>query len=203
MTMSLSAGVPIALLIFLAEMSVVTLSTIRIIFVTRGQKYLAPLLGACEIMIWLFAMGQIMQNLSDVSCYLAFAGGFTAGNFVGILLEQKLALGSVVVRVITARDARPLVADLRAARFGVTSVEGRGTTGPVRIVLSIIQRRELANLVALIHRFDPKAFYSVDELQSVAQGVFPKTGTRPWRGWRGGPWGITDPLSESEVLVRG
>jgi uncharacterized protein YebE (UPF0316 family) len=189
--------------IFLAELCVVTLSTIRIIFVARGQKYLAPLLGAGEIMLWLFAIGQIMQNLNDVTCYAAFASGFAAGNFLGILLEQRLAMGSVVVRIITNKDARWLIADLKAAHYGVTSMEGRGTTGPVRIVFSVIQRKELANMVALIHRFDAKAFYSVDELQSVAQGVFPESRTSPWSWLRRVRWEVAASRVEGEVVAHG
>jgi uncharacterized protein YebE (UPF0316 family) len=171
---------PLPLLIFLAEMCVVALNTVRIICVARGRKYLAPLLGTMEIVIWLYAIGQIMQNLQDVSCHIAFAGGFAAGNFLGILIDQRLSVGSLVVHIITSKDARWLVADLKAARFGVTSVEGRGTTGPVRIVFSVIQRKELARMVAIIHAFDPKAFYSVDELQSVAHGVFPRARAWSW-----------------------
>src|SRR5437667_5113407 len=84
------------LMIFVAEVCVVTLSTMRIIFLSRGRRFLAPILGFFEIVIWLFAIGQIMRNLNSVSCYLAFAGGFTMGNFLGVFLERVLALGMVV-----------------------------------------------------------------------------------------------------------
>src|SRR5215212_9519410 len=77
-------------LIFLAEMTVVTCGTLRIIFVSRGQKYLAPCLGFFEIVIWLFAISQVMKHLHNGWCFLAFAGGFTVGNFLGILIEKKL-----------------------------------------------------------------------------------------------------------------
>src|SRR3954447_12833495 len=88
-----SGAVP--LFIFAAETCVVTLSTLRTIFLARGRKYLAPTLGFFEVSLWLIAIGEVMKNLSDVRCSLAFAGGFTLGNFLGILIEQKLALGSV------------------------------------------------------------------------------------------------------------
>src|SRR6476660_5827736 len=94
------AAVPLPLLIFVAEMFVVTLGTMRVISIARGMKLLAPMLGLLEIVIWLFAIGQIMKNLDDVSCYIAFAAGFTVGNFLGIVLETKLAMGNVLVRII-------------------------------------------------------------------------------------------------------
>lgn len=165
------------LLIFFAELTVVTISTVRIIFVSRGHKFLAPILGFFEITIWLFAIGQIMQNLSDLGCYIGFAGGFTVGNFLGILLEQRLAIGSLVVRTITAREARPLVEDLRSAGYGVTSLDGQGAAGPVQVILTVVKRKHLAEVAGIIQHFDPRAFYSVDELQSARQGVFPETGT--------------------------
>src|SRR5438045_1109329 len=77
------------LLVFFAELCVVTISTLRIIFISRGMKYLAPLLGFFEITIWLFAIGQVMQNLNDAGCFLGFASGFTLGNFLGVLIEKR------------------------------------------------------------------------------------------------------------------
>src|SRR5436190_21930436 len=119
------------LLIFVAELCVVTLSTMRIIFLSRGMKSIAAALGFFEVSIWLFAIGQIMQNLSHLGCYLGFAGGFTAGNYLGVLVEQRLGLGTLVVRIITPREAGTLVERLRAAHYGVTCLEGQGTAGPV------------------------------------------------------------------------
>src|SRR5437588_12647049 len=110
-------------LVFFAELCVVTLSTLRIIFIARGNKMLPPLLGFFEITIWLFAIGKVMQNLSDPGCFLGFAGGFTLGNFFGILIEKWLALGNVVVRTITHKDVTDWVSGLQSARFGVTCLD--------------------------------------------------------------------------------
>ncbi len=159
--------------IFLAEMAVVTLSTIRTIFVSRGMRVLAPILGFFEVTMWLFAIGEVMKNLTDFRCSLAFASGFTIGNFLGIFIEQKLALGSVVVRTITRKDSTLLVSQLRAANYGVTCLEGKGATGPVQVIFTIVPRRELPNVIHLLKQFDPSVFYSVDSLQSAASGVVP------------------------------
>jgi uncharacterized protein YebE (UPF0316 family) len=167
----------LALAIFAAELCVVTMGTIRIVFVARGMKRLAPAIGFFEITIWLFAISQIMQNLTNVSCYVAFAGGFTAGSYLGIWIPEKLALGTLVVRIITRRDPTPLIESLTAANYGVTSIGGQGTTGPVQIVFTVIKRKELPNVATIIKAFDSKAFYSVDELHTAAQGIFP--GGRP------------------------
>src|ERR1700757_1783164 len=119
-----SSSLPILpLLVFFAELCVVTLCTLRIIFISRGKRMLAPVVGFFEITIWLFAIGQVMQNLSDPGCFLGFAGGFTLGNFLGMLIEKRLALGNVVVRTITHRDASELIQSLQAGQFGVTTLD--------------------------------------------------------------------------------
>jgi uncharacterized protein YebE (UPF0316 family) len=161
------------LLVFLAELCVVTLGTMRIIFVSRGMKVLAPILGIFEISIWLFAIGQIMQNLSNLGCYLGFAAGFTIGNFCGVFIERKLAIGTALVRIITNKEPGELIKGLQAAQFGVTSLDAQGSTGPVTVVLTVVKRKELAAVLDIVKRFDPRAFYSVDEIQSAAAGIFP------------------------------
>ena len=161
------------LLIFVAEVCVVTLSTVRIIFVARGKKFLAPMLGFFEILIWLFAISQIMQNLSNWSCFIAFALGFTLGNYLGIIVEKQLALGTVIIRIITHRDAAPLIDSLRAANFGVTSVDGAGATGRVQVVMTVVPRKRLPEVVSMIETEHSGAFYAVDEVQSANEGIFP------------------------------
>jgi uncharacterized protein YebE (UPF0316 family) len=173
------------LFIFVAETCVVTISTLRTICVARGMKYLAPLLGFFEVSIWLFAIGQVMKNLTDVTCSAAFAGGFTLGNYLGILLEVKLAMGQVVVRFITCRNADTLAAGLRSAGYGVTAVDGQGSRGPVQILLTVIARKQMEAVLSLARQFDQKIFWSVDDLQAAAEGVTPMR-HRLWRllpGW--------------------
>jgi uncharacterized protein YebE (UPF0316 family) len=163
------------LLVFVAEMCVVTLGTVRIIFVGRGMKLLAATLGFFEITIWLFAIGQIMKNVNDLGCFIGFAAGFTLGNYLGVVIETKLALGMQVVRIITSKDAADLIDGFRAAGFGVTRIAGQGANGPVQIVLTVIQRKELAVAVAIIKQFDCNAFYSVEDVQIATAGVFPRS----------------------------
>jgi uncharacterized protein YebE (UPF0316 family) len=169
------------LLVFFAETCVVTLSTVRTIFVARGWKSLAPLLGFFEVSIWLFAIAQVMQNLTSPGCFIAFAGGFSLGNFLGVLIEQKLALGNVVVYITTKENAADLMGRLKKVGYGVTALEAQGATGRVQVVFTVIKRKELPNVVAIIKTFDLKAFYSVNDLKTAVEGIFP-TPKRSWRG---------------------
>jgi uncharacterized protein YebE (UPF0316 family) len=185
LTEAASGGLTLPAFIFVAEMCVVTISTVRTIFVARGMKYLAPLLGFFEVTTWLFAVGEVMKNLGDPRCSLAFAGGFTLGNFLGILIEQKLALGTVVVRTVTHKDTGSLIERLRAAGYGVTRLEGHGAVGPVQVILTVVPRKQLDRVQGILREFDPRVFYSVDGLQSAAAGVFPLA---PRRAVLPGPW---------------
>ena len=160
-------------LIFIARVADVSLGTVRVIFIARGLKYLAPIVGFFEILIWLLAMGQIMQNLSNPICYIAYAGGFATGNYVGIWIAEKLSLGVVLIRVITSKDASELIEYLKSAEYGVTIVDAKGSAGNVQVVFTIVRRREVATVVSLIKQFNPKAFYTIEEVGFVEQGIFP------------------------------
>lgn len=160
-------------MIFAARVIDVSMGTVRIIFVSRGLKYLAPIVGFFEILIWLLAIGQIMKNLSNPTCYIAYAGGFAAGNFIGIWIAEKLSLGVALIRVVTQMDALPLVKHLKNENYGVTSVDGHGARGQVKVVFTIVPRKEVPSVIALIKKFNPHAFYSIEEVGFVAKGTFP------------------------------
>jgi len=139
----------------------------------KGLKWLAPVFGFFEIMIWLFAIGQVFSNLTNISYYVAYAGGFACGNFVGILIEEKMAIGTLIVRIITRNDGLQLIEMLRSQNFGVTSFDAQGSTGKVKIIYSIIKRRDLPRIVEIIKTFNPRAFYSIEEVRSASEGIFP------------------------------
>ena len=169
----LFAWVVIPLLIVLARIIDVTIGTIRIIYVARGMKYLAPLFGFFEVLIWLLAISQIMRNLNNPVYYVAYAVGFAAGNLLGIYIEERLAVGRVVMRIITKKDATELVARLRSRGHGVTTVPAAGATGPVNLILTIIDRGNIKAVVEAIQRLHPNAFYSIEDVRAVNEGTFP------------------------------
>jgi uncharacterized protein YebE (UPF0316 family) len=172
-------GVP--LLIFFARIVDVTIGTMRIIFVARGLKLLAPVFGFFEVLIWLIAIGQVMANLTNWHNYIAYALGFAAGNYVGIYLESRIALGNQLIRIITRRDATALVAYLRSAGYTVTAVDAQGDTSAVKVIFTVISRRDLSKIVAAIKHFNPRAFYSVEDVRFVSQAalVAPKSAFAP------------------------
>lgn len=166
------------LLIFAARILDVSIGTIRIVFVSRGQKAVAPLLGFIEVIIWLLAISQIIRNLSNAACYVAYGGGFAAGTYIGLLIEEKLAIGTLLIRIITRREAGELIHELRVSGYGVTSIPAEGSSGRVDVIYTIIKRSSLKDVIKMIERFNPKAFYSIENVQSVREGIFPAPGPR-------------------------
>jgi uncharacterized protein YebE (UPF0316 family) len=167
--------VVLPLLIFCARICDVSLGTIRVIFVSRGYRYLAPVLGFFEISIWLMAIGQIMRNLNNWTAYLAYAAGFALGTYVGISLEERLSIGTVIVRVITKRDCTPLIDRLKRENYGITLHDAEGADGPVTILFTIVNRQDLPHVVGIIKEFNPHAFYSVEDVRHASEGVFPRS----------------------------
>ena len=128
------------LFIFVARIFDVSLGTLRIIFVTKGMRSVAPFVGFFEVLIWLLAISRIMQDLDNWISYVAYAGGFATGNFVGMYLEERLAIGHEMIRVITRKDATSLIEDLRNKGYGVTSVKAEGIEGEVAVIYIIARR---------------------------------------------------------------
>ncbi len=176
------------LLIFLARITDVTIGTMRIIFLSRGKRFLAPVLGFFEILIWLLAIGQIFKHLDNVACYLGYASGFAMGNFVGITIENKLAVGMEVIRVITRKNAAKLIKKLKSEGYGLTLINGEGATGPVKIIFTLIRRKERGEVIKMIEEFNPKAFYSIEDVRFANEGVFSTRMTYPGMLRRLGKW---------------
>lgn len=162
-------------MIFCARVVDVSFGTLRIVYISKGRRFIAPLLGFIEILIWLLAIGQIFKNLNNVACYIAYAGGFATGNYVGIWIENKLALGTQVLRIITSRDATELITNLKSRGYGITLVDAEGAKGPVKIIFTIIKRKNFPEVVNLIHTYNPKSFYSVEDVRLAKEGIFPSS----------------------------
>lgn len=165
-------GVPV--LICLARILDVTIGTLRIIFVSKGLKNIAPILGFFEIMIWLTALTQVMGNLTNPVNFLAYALGFSLGNYLGIYIESRIALGNVVFRIITKRDSDALAAKLRSLGHSVTVLDAEGNEGPVNVVFTVVKRTQINKIVSFIQHFNPRAVYSIEDVRHASD---PNTNT--------------------------
>ncbi len=169
-------------LIFFSRIMDVSFGTIRIVMVSKGHKFWAPFLGFFEILIWLIAISRIFENLDNWTCYFAYAAGFATGNYVGLLIEEKLAFGIVKLQIITRREAGELISNLKEAGYGITHHNAKGSNQNVSIIYSIIKRSEIKKVENIIKTTNPKAFYSIEDVKFVNEGIFPiSNGKLRWR----------------------
>ncbi|MDD4297191.1 MAG: DUF2179 domain-containing protein [Ruminiclostridium sp.] len=165
--------VVLPLIIILARVIDVTLGTLRIIFVSRGNRLVAPILGFFEVLVWILAISQIMQNLNNPVTYFAYAFGFAIGNYLGIRAEDKLAIGLLVVRIFVIKSDDDIKKKIIESGYGVTSIQGKGSTGDVIILYSVIKRKDLKHFISIITEGNPKIFYSVESARDAHLGIYP------------------------------
>ncbi|WP_051906470.1 MULTISPECIES: DUF2179 domain-containing protein [unclassified Sulfurospirillum] len=164
-------GIPV--LIALARVADVSIGTLRIIFVSKGLRLWAPILGFFEVTIWLLAISKVMENLTNPINYIAYAFGFSLGNYIGMFIENRLAIGMVVVRIITKRDSHILVATLRALNYSVTVADAEGNAGAVNVLFTVIKRSSIAVVRELIAKHNPLAVYSIEDVRHASDPSFP------------------------------
>jgi|SRR5208337_5238460 len=161
------------LLIFLARIGDVSMETIRVIYITRGIKYLAPFIAFFEIIIWLLAMEVVMSDLTNIANFFAFAFGYATGTYVGLIIEEKLSIGMVIMRIVTTEESNEeIAAFLETENFGVTSMDAKGTRGNVKLLLSLVNRADVPRITGHIQTTNPTAFFSIEDVRYVNQGVF-------------------------------
>lgn len=157
------------LLIFLARIGDVSINTIRIIYVLGGRRWTATILGFFESFIWLMAIRQIFEHLDNWICYVAYPGGFAAGIFIGMIMEERIAYGKVIVRIITRKEIRELLHFLNSQKFRYTHVNAEGPDGHENLVFTVLERDRLEELLMKLKEILPTAFYTVEKVNRAGE----------------------------------
>lgn len=170
-------GIAFAIVIFAVRVLGNTITTIRLILITRGNKLYSSILAFFESLIFVVVLGTVVSNLSSILNLMAYCGGFAVGGYVGQWLEDKWTRGYVMVMVVTRQREKgeAIAKGIRAAGFGATEVSGRGGEGEVSIVESIIERHDLAKCNDIIQSIDPDSFVTVQNLRATQRGYVPVT----------------------------
>jgi len=163
----------IPLMIFFARICDVSIGTVRYILISRGFKKIAPIFGFFEVIVWLLAIGQVMKNITNPMCYIAYGGGFAAGTYIGMEIEERMRLGLSIIRLISAKPAENFIARLRQYGFGVTNFTASGARGEVTIIYMVVKRSKTPQLITLIRDFNPDAFFTIEDVKSASKGIFP------------------------------
>lgn len=158
------------LLIFCLRIVDVSCDTMRVLFAIRGKRGIAGLLGFLQAFVWIFAVGNAVKHLDSWLHVLAYAGGYAAGTMAGITIEKAVAYGLSAVRVVSRHGGVEIAEELREKGYGVTEYSGFGREGNVEIVTSVVQRAHLDDVMAIIDRFDPDAFVTVEEPKVLRGG---------------------------------
>ena len=149
------------------------METIRVIYISRGIKYLAPIIAFFEIVIWLLAMEVVMQDLANIANFLAFALGFAMGTYVGLVIEEKLSIGMVILRIVTTDESNEeIVSFMQSEHYGSTTLDATGSRGSVKMILSLVNRTDVPRITQHIQATNPQAFFSIEDVRYVNQGVF-------------------------------
>jgi len=154
--------------IFCSRVADVSLGTLRSVLAAKGQRKIVPFIGFFEVLVWLFAVSQILKNLTNIWGYLAWAGGYAVGIYCGLLLEEKLAIGNQVIRIITQQKSDEFLQLLTQRGIGYTVLDGEGARGPVNLIFTIVKRKEVNNIIELLQGVQPNAFYSVEDVKSAS-----------------------------------
>lgn len=166
-----------ALLIFCLRLADVSLGTLRIQFLVQRRKRLAGIVAFFESLIWTIAAVQVLGDLDEPVKVIGYAAGYAVGTMLGGFLESRIALGDRLVRVVAPRDTPPVGPVLHDAGYPVTILDGEGRYGQVRVSFSVIPRRRVDHVMALIHAHNPEAFVTVEE-STRTNGVLPANAIR-------------------------
>jgi uncharacterized protein YebE (UPF0316 family) len=158
------------LVIFCLRIVDVSMSTIRILLAVRGHKKVVPIIGFFEVLIWVLAVGNAIRFLDSGWHVLGYAAGFATGNVVGLLIEERLAIGYATIRVVSTHAGVEMADALRNIGFGVTEFAGHGRDGRVEIVYTVCMRRDIERVITEIERWDRQAFITVEEPRDIRWG---------------------------------
>ena len=175
------------LFIFLFRIVDVSCDTMRVILAVRGKRVVAGILGFFQALIWIFAVGTAIRHLDSLPHVFGYAAGFAMGTFIGITIEQAVAYGLATIRIVSMRGGVEIAAALRDAGYGATEFPGYGRDGQVEIVNSVVRRSQVADVVAIVERWDPDAFVTVEEPRVLRGGSFtpaPRPLLKRWVSWR-------------------
>ena len=151
----------------------IALDTVRMLFVVRGERFLAAVIGFVETLLFLVAIGKVIQDLTNIPNVLAYCVGFAVGTWVGMVLEDRLALGYVRVHIVSPQKAKEIASSLRGGGYGVTEMMGKGKEGSVGILEVVAKRRDVPSITRAVTGVDDEAFITTEETRSVYRGYIP------------------------------
>jgi uncharacterized protein YebE (UPF0316 family) len=162
--------------IFAAKMVEVSLSTVRNVLINRGEKIRGAAIGFFEVLIWIIVVSNVLGSLTkDPFKVVVYCLAFSVGNYLGVIIENKLAIGTASIQAVVGEDAKEdLCALLRERGFGVTLIQGQGMEGTVDVLLIFLKRRCVPEAIGLIRQRQPHALVTVNDIRQLRNGFIRK-----------------------------
>lgn len=164
----------VALGIFLARLVNQTLDTIRFMMTIRGRKLVAWVMGFLETAIFVVTLSAVFSDLNNILYIVAYSAGFATGNTTGMLVEERLAIGYINLRIISSKRGSAIADRLRKKGYGVTEIPARGKEGSVSLLNVSVRRKQVKEVHDLVQKVDKSAFITSEEMHPI------------WRGYWGG-----------------
>ena len=161
-----------ALVIFLIRVVGMTASTVRVLRMMRGKKLLTAVAGFIEVLLYVFAIGYVVNDLANIWNTLAYSLGFVGGTLVGMWIDDYTATGYVNVRIISRYQAQGIVEKIHDQGYGATVGWGHGKGGTVGMILAIVMRKEAPAVIAIAEEVDPDVFITIEDARSVRRGYW-------------------------------
>lgn len=163
----LSAG-----LIFSLRVTDMTLDTLRVLFVMRGRKAIAWILGFFQALVFVIAITSVLRDLTNPLNIIGYAAGFATGVVVGMTIEERLAIGHVQMRIISPRRGTGIAEKLREEGYAVTEVPARGKDGMVTMLNCSMLRKDIHQVQTMVNQVDQDAFITSEEIRPVRRGFW-------------------------------
>ena len=162
----------IALMIFAVRVIATSLDTIRVIFTMRSNKFWVWILGFFNSLIWVLTFAFVLSDINNILNVIVYAGGFATGNVVGMLIEEKLAIGFSEVRIISSQWGAAILDVLREHNYAVTEIPARGKDGMVSVITCSVRRGQIQAIEKLVREVDENAFITMEDVISVRRGFW-------------------------------
>lgn len=162
----------IPVVIFFLRVTDMSLDTLRVLFVVRGRKWLAWILGFFQSGLWVVAITTVLSNLDNLWNLVGYAGGFATGNVVGMAIEERLAIGHGHMRIISSTRGQAIAEKIRDAGYAATELAGHGKDGTVSIISSSVRRRDIDRVRREVNQIDSNAFVTVEEIRPLHRGFW-------------------------------
>jgi len=159
-------------LIFLLRVSDMTLDTLRVLVVMRGRKSIAWILGFFQAGIFVLAISSVLENLDNPLNIAGYAAGFATGNVVGMLIEERLAIGHILLSIVSPRRGSAIAENLREEGYAVTEIPARGKDGMVSLLYVNVLRRNTERVKKLANEIDPDAFITAEDVRPIRRGFW-------------------------------